>query len=489
MCERRGVTDPTWLDATASAELVRTGSASAAELVDAAAERLSRVDPALSALVRERFEQACAEARQPLPDGPFRGVPLLLKDLGCHLAGSATHAGTSFLRDADWRSPVDSHLGRAFLRAGFVVLGRTRVPELGTTVTTESAAYGVTRNPWDVTRSTGGSSGGSAAAVAAGLVPVAHAGDGGGSIRIPASECGLVGLKPSRGRVSQGPQLGEVWGGAAGDGVVTRSVRDTAGVLDALAGPHPGDPYTAPPPARPYTTDVGADPGRLRVGLLPAPPQEGIAGDAQCRRAVEEAGRLLESLGHAVELNAPPAFGDAEFGRHFNRIIGVDTALALEQYGHALGRDIADEELEPRNRAYRGLGRSLSAMDLLASRDWLAAFTRRVAAWWVPVDEGGAGFDVLVTPTVNGVPPLLGYLDDPDLKLAGRRTKDFMPYTAQLNVTGQPAVSLPLHTSQDGLPVGVQLVAAYGREDRLIRVAGQLEDAAPWTSRRPPVSA
>ena len=483
------MTDTTWLDATACAELVRSGKTSAAELVDDAVERLERVDPQLSALVRQRFDAARAEARAALPDGPFAGVPLLLKDLGCHVAGEATHYGTSFLRDADWRSPVDSHLATAFRRAGFVVLGRTRVPELGTTVTTESAAYGVTRNPWAPSRSSGGSSGGSAAAVAAGLVPVAHAGDGGGSIRIPAGLCGLVGLKATRGRVSQGPQVGESWGGATVDGALTRTVRDAAAVLDAISGAWPGDPYSAAPPARPYADEVGRDPGRLRVGLLPQPAQEDIAGDDECRTAVESAGRLLEQLGHDVVVEAPDVLGSAEFGRHFNRTVGADVALTVAQFGRALGREIADDELEPRNQAYLAMGRSLSAVDYLQSRAWLGTFTRRVAAWWASPDDGGQGFDVLVTPTVNGTPPPLGHLSAQDVRVSGARVRDFMPYTAQFNVTGQPAVSLPLHTSGDGLPVGVQLVAAYGREDVLVRLAAQLEQAAPWAERRPQVSA
>ena len=471
-------------DACAQAELVRSGEASPAELVDAAIGRIERLDPSLSALVRTRFEQARAEAAGDLPDGPFRGVPLLLKDLGCHVAGEATHYGNAALRDADWRWPDDSYLAQAFRAAGFVVLGRTRVPELGTTVTTESRAYGVTRNPYDVEHSTGGSSGGSAAAVASGMVAVAHAGDGGGSIRIPASECGLVGLKPTRGRVSQGPQVGESWAGATVDGVVTRTVRDTAAVLDTIRSPMPGDPYVAPQPARPYAAEVGADPGRLRVGLLPAPADDAIAGDPQSRASVEAAGRLLEQLGHDVELSQPSAFGEAEFGRHFSRTVGADVTLALEQFSRALGRPITDDEIEPRNVAYRGMGNAMSVVSYLESRAWLGSWSRRMAGWWA------GGFDVLVTPTVNGPPPRLGFLDaDGDLKASAQRVREFMPYTAQFNVTGQPAISLPLHTSEQGLPMGVQLVASYGREDLLVRLAAQLEQAAPWADRRPAVSA
>jgi amidase len=478
------------LDATRQAELVHTGQASPTDLVEAAIGRIEQLDPPLQALVRERFDAARRDAAGLLPDGPFRGVPLLLKDLGCHIAGEPTHYGNGALRDADWRAPVDSHLARAFRAAGFVVLGRTRVPELGTTVTTESTAYGATRNPYDVERSTGGSSGGSAAAVASGMVAVAHAGDGGGSIRIPASECGLVGLKPTRGRVSQGPEVGEAWAGATVDGVLTRTVRDTAAVLDTLRTPMPGDPYVAPAPARPYAEEVGHDPGRLRVGLLPAPPQHDVPGDGQCRSAVEHTGRLLEQLGHVVELTHPESLGDPAFSRHFGRTVAADVALLLAAFERALGRPIGDDELEPRNQAYRGMGAALSATDYLATRAWLARFTRRVAAWWAPQEQGGEAYDVLVTPVVNGPPPPLGFLDaDGDLRLSAERVRAFMPYTAQFNVTGQPAISLPLHVSREGLPIGVQLVGAYGREDLLVRLAAQLEDAAPWRDRRPPVSA
>jgi amidase len=480
------VTDAQWLDACAQAELVRTGEVSPAELVAGAIERTERGDRELGALVTERFARAAQEAEQLPPGGAFRGVPMLLKDLGCHVAGEPTYYGTRFLRDADWRSPVGSHLAGAFRAGGLVALGRTAVPELGTTVTTEAPAYGPTRNPWALHRSAGGSSGGSAAAVAAGLVPVAHGGDGGGSIRIPAAVCGLVGLKPSRGRVSAGPQVGESWAGAAVDGVLSRTVRDTAALLDVVGVPMPGDPYWAPPPSTPFAAEVGASPGRLRVGLLPAPPQPDLEGDEECRAAVLETGQLLAALGHEVELAHPGALGDPGFSRHFNRIVGADVALMLEQFGRALRRTVDDDELEPRNVAYRSIGRSLTATGYLDSRAWLGRFTRDVARWWVGAEQGGEGFDLLVSPTVNGTAPPLGWLEPPDPRVAGKRVAAFMPYTAQFNVSGQPAVSLPLHTSRDGLPIGVQLVAAYAREDLLLRVAAHLEDAAPWRHRQPP---
>lgn len=465
-----------WLDATAQAELVRAGTASPRELVQEAVDRLRAVDPAISAVVRERYDAALAEAAGDLPDGPFRGVPMLLKDLGFHLAGEVTADGTTFLEGVP--RPVDSAVAAALRRSGLVSLGRTRVPELATTVTTEPVALGPTRNPWDVERTAGGSSGGSAAAVAAGAVAVATASDGGGSIRIPASACGLVGLKPSRGRSSQGPEAGESWAGATVDGVLTRTVRDTAALLDVFAGPQPGDPYTAPPPARSFASEVGQPPGRLRIGLLTRPPQADLSGDDECASAVERSGELLTSLGHDVELAHPEALGDAEFSRHFNRTIGADVALAIAASERLLGREIGGDELEPRNQAYLGMGRKLTAVSYLESRAWLADFSRRVAAWW-----GSDGFDVLVSPTVNGAAPVLGSLED------GRAVGSWMAYTAQFNVTGQPAVSLPLAEHSSGLPLGIQLVGAYAREDLLLRLSGQLEEAAPWAHRVPPTRA
>jgi amidase len=477
------------MDATAQADLVRTGKASSKELVEAAIDRIQRLNPQLNAVVRERFDAARTEAAGELPDGPFRGVPMLLKDLGCHVAGKETHYGTSFLREAAWRSPTDSYLARSFRAAGFVFLGRTNVPELGTTVTTEAVANGPARNPYDVGRSTGGSSGGSAAAVAAGLVPVAHANDGGGSIRIPASECGVVGLKPTRARVSQGPDIGEGWAGATIDGVVTRSVRDTAAVLDAIGRPMPGDPYMAPPLPRPLTEEVGAPVGPLRVGILDVDPGEPYLDHPECRIAVERAGRLLEQLGCVVEPGTPEGMFDPRFPRFFTSTIAADTSLTISAFERSLGRPIGDDELEPRNAMYRAVGKKMSAEDYLGARFMLASWVRRMAAFWAPRELDGRGFDLLVTPTVGAPPPELGWFTDAGPAQEGRRINSYIPYTAQFNVTGQPAISLPLHWTEDGLPVGVQLVAAYGREDVLVRVAAALEQAAPWADRRPQVCA
>jgi amidase len=483
------VTDTTWLDATAQAELVRSGEVTPKELVEAAIDRIQRINPELNAVVRERFDAARTEAAGELPDGPFRGVPMLLKDLGCHVAGEETHYGTSFLREMSWRWPTESYLARHFRSAGMVFLGRTNVPEFGTTVTTEPVANGPARNPYDLRRSTGGSSGGSAAAVAAGLVPVAHANDGGGSIRIPASECGLVGLKPTRARVSQGPDIGESWAGATIDGVVTRSVRDTAAVLDVIGRPMPGDPYIAPLFVRPLAQEVGAPVEPLRVGVLDTDPGEPYLDHPQCRVAVEGAGRLLEEIGCIVETGTPHGMFDPQFPRFFTATIAGDTSLTISAFERVLGRPVRDDELEPRNVMYRAVGKKMTAEDYLGARFMLGAWVRRMAAWWAPRELDGQGFDLLVTPTVGAPPPELGWFTEAGPEQEGRRINSFIPYTAQFNVTGQPAISLPLHWTEEGLPIGVQLVAAYGREDVLVRVAAALEQAAPWADRRPGVCA
>jgi amidase len=473
-------TDLAWLDATAQADLVRRGEASPKELVEAAIARIEALNPRLDAVLRTRFEEARVEAAGDLPDGPFRGVPILLKDLGATIAGEPTAFGIGPLAEAPM--PATSWLAEHFRAAGFVTVGRTNVPEFGTTVTTEPKSFPPARNPWNPDHSTGGSSGGSAAAVASGMVPVAHANDGGGSIRIPASECGLVGLKPTRGRVSQGPLVGEGWAGGTIDGSVARSVRDAAAVLDTISAPMPGEPYYAPPLPRPLGEEVGQAPGRLRIGFVDRPGAEGYLDDPECRTAVLEAVRLLESLGHSVEEGRPGAMFEPEFARMFNAIIAADTEASFQAFEALLGRPIADDEIEPRNVAYREAGRALAATEYLGARAWIGMWCRRMASWW-------SDHDVLVTPTVGAPPPRLGWFTEAGPAEEGKRIASFIPYTAQFNMTGQPAVSLPLHWSADGLPVGVQFVAAYGREDLLVRLAAQLEEAAPWADRRPPLSA
>jgi amidase len=470
------------LDATASAELVRAKQVSPLELVEAAIARIETLDPQLNAVVTRLFEPA-RKAAENAPRGPFHGVPFLLKDLQGYSAGDPHGGGMRVLREARWAPDFDSYLVEKFRAAGFVVLGRTNVPELGLNITTEPLACGPCRNPWNPEHSTGGSSGGSAAAVAAGMVPVAHANDGGGSIRIPASECGLVGLKPTRGRVSLGPDRGEDWEGCIADHVVSRSVRDSAAILDAIAGPMPGDPYAAPPPARPYAREVGSDPGRLRIGLMPLAPRGVRPCDPECSAAVDAVGRLLESLEHRVELSHPPALERMQAG--FTAVVAAATARDLLKWGKLLGRSLGEADVEPGTWLLARQGSEMRASDYLVAVGDLELWARGVARWWAD------GFDLLVTPTIGAPPPRLGTLGGPAVDLGERleRMLALMSFTPQFNVTGQPAVSLPLAWSRSGLPIGVQLVAAMQREDLLFRIASQLELARPWAERVPPIHA
>lgn len=479
------------LDATAQADLVRRGDATPLELVDAAITRIEEIDGELNAVVIRRFDEARAEAAAPLPDGPFRGVPFLTKDLRCTTTGEPQTDGMRFLKEAGWRARETTHLARRFRDAGFVNLGRTNSPEIGLVPTTEPEAWGATHNPWDVTRSPGGSSGGSAAAVASGMVPCAHASDGGGSIRIPASACGLVGLKPSRGRVSIGPGLGELTGFLSVQFALTRTVRDTAALLDVCAGAEPGDPMVAPPPARPFAELAATPPPRLRIGLMRRAPRDGTAIHPECIAAVEGAAHLLESLGHVVEESHPTALENGDVGAWFGAIWGVNAHSALDAWGKAVGRPVTEDDVEPGTWAMAEIGRSASTLDYLAAVNRSQLWTREVASWWTPQDDGAAGFDLLLTPTLAEPPVPLGTFaatrDEP--WKGSLRAGAFTPFTPMINLTGQPAISLPLHQTADGLPVGVQLVAAYGREDLLLSVAAQLETAAPWRDRRPRVHA
>ena len=461
-------------DATDLAALVRSGAASPVELVDDAIARIERLDPTINAVIHERFEAARAEAAGPIPDGPFRGVPFLVKDLGCEIADEPHAMGNRALAAANARATHDSYLYEAIRGAGLITLGRTNTPELGGTITTEPVAFGPSRNPWNPDHSTGGSSGGSAAAVAAGMVPMGHAGDGGGSIRVPASECGLVGLKPSRGRISHGPTLGESWAGFTTDGVVSRSVRDTATMLDAISRRRVGDPYAASPPMRPFAAEVGTDPGRLRVGL--APDHQGVTTDPECVVAVERAGALLAELGHEVEIAQPAAFSDEEFSQHFVTIVAVATAIDFDTIGATIGRPVEENDVEPSNWVMGSLGRAVSAADYVHSINWVHAWSRRLQAWW-------EDFDVLVSPVIAVPPPPIGWLSDPEL--GTERLTSILQFTAQFNSSGQPAVSLPLHWSSDGLPIGVQFAGPIDDEALLIRLASQLESAAPWADRVP----
>ena len=467
------------LDATAQAQLVNDGHISAVELVDAAIANAERLNPQINAIVIERYERARQEARA-AGTGRFAGVPIVLKDLGAEIAGEQTHSGSRGLKEAGYTASATSAVARRLGDAGFVAIGRTNTPEGGTTITTEPLAYGPSRNPWNLDHSTGGSSGGTAAAVAARIVAVGHGSDGGGSIRIPSSECGLVGLKPSRGRVSRAPE-GESWAGAATDGALTRTVRDAAALLDVLAGYEPGDHYTAPPLTRPLSAEVGADPGRLRIGFT-AGASSGKPIDDECGAAVESTARLLESLGHDVEANSPAALDEQAYVERFIGMISANIANTRDYYEAALGREMTDDDLEGDNLLFSQIGRSMSASRYLDVVAWLSSWSRRLQQWW----HGPDAFDVLVCPVLTLSPPRIGWLSGPQ---AGQRIQQLMLYTSHFNISGQPAISLPLHWSADGLPVGVQLVAAYGREDLLVRLAAQLELAQPWAARRPPICA
>jgi amidase len=476
--------DLAFLDATAQADLVRSGQLSPVELVDAAINRIEKLNPELNAVIHPRFDQARDEAAA-LPDGPFRGVPTLFKDLMCAVEGEPYHEGMRFLKDNDYRPSYTDNLVLRFREAGFVCCGRTNTPELGLVPTTESAAHGPTLNPWDTSRTPGGSSGGSAVAVATGMVPVAHGNDGGGSIRIPASCNGLVGLKPSRGRTSLGPRYGQLTMILNVELMLTRSVRDTARVLDAVREPFPGDPLIAPAPTRPFADEVGADPGRLRIGMLTTNPMGGVEIDPDCVAAAEGAARLLESLGHRVEVSHPEALDDLDLMAHFGVVWTAATARDLDDYAELVGKPIAEDDVEPLTWALAQSGREVSASQYIGAVSALQASTRAIAEWW------DSGFDLLVTPTLGEPPVPLGtFAAQPDSPLHGYfRAGAFVPFTSQFNITGQPGISLPLYWSEAGLPIGTQLVAGYGREDVLLRVAAQLEQARPWADRRPPVHA
>lgn len=474
------------LDATAQAELVRSGDASPRELVDAAIERIERVNPRLNAVIHPLFDRGRALADGELPDGPFRGVPMLVKDLDGTLAGAPWHGGNRALKEYGYVPEVTSTLFERFERAGFIIIGKTNTPEFGLQPTTEPLAYGPTRNPWDTGKGAGGSSGGSAAAVAAGLVPVGHAGDGGGSIRIPASACGLVGHKPSRARISLGPIEGEAWNGLVTRLAVTRSVRDTAAILDAVHGGAPGDPYgPATEPRRPYLEELTTPPGRLRIGMLTRAPGDLAAVDPECVAATESTARVLAGLGHSVEDAGPPGLQDPSLLEFFSAIVNSNVVKDLNTVSRVIGRPVTEADCEPGTWAFAESGRGVTGAQFAEGLDAAHLWSRAVIRWW---DD----FDLLLTPTLAEPPPDLGDVQsgtDGDPFLAMIRAAAFVAFTAAFNVTGQPAISVPAALTAAGLPVGVQLVAAPGRDDHCLAVAAQLEVAQAWADRRPTVHA
>jgi amidase len=479
-------------DATGLAGLVAKGEVTAAELLETAWARIAAGEPNINAIAHEFRARAERQIAAGL-SGPFAGVPFLLKDLDMDYAGEKLTMGS--LAAKDYVAPHNAELVNRYLAAGLVIAGSTNAPELGLKATTETALQGATRNPWNTERTPGGSSGGSGAAVAAGYVPMAAAADGGGSIRIPAAYNGLFGLKPSRGRVPSGPDAGELWDGCVCANVVSRSVRDSAAMLDALQGPAVGDPFVIPPPARPYAQEVGAKTGALRVGFSTASPIGGRV-DAENLAAVRGAATLLESLGHKVEEAAPAVDGKALSAAYMTMYFG-HVAAALKRVQHLTGA--AEALFDMDTRALALLGRALSAETFVTSRQGWNSFARAMGIFHET-------YDVYLTPTTAMGPAKIGALVTPksQQKLAALMIRlkagkwllksgmidklafenlERTPFTQLANMTFCPAMSVPLHWGADGMPVGVQFSAAFGAEATLFRLAGQLETAAPWAGR------
>ncbi len=467
------------LDATEQAEMVRKRKVKPIELVDAAIERIERLNPSINAVVTPMFEQARAAAKK-VSKAPFAGVPFLLKDIGASYAGVRMTNGSAFLRN--YVPDHDSELVTRLKRSGLIILGKTSASEFGIMITTEPRLFGACRNPWNTQRSTGGSSGGSAAAVAAGLVPMAHASDGGGSIRIPASCCGVFGLKPTRARNPSGPDQAERWGGLGVEHAVTRSVRDSAALLDATAGPDIGDPYWAPPPARPFIKEVGADPGRLRIAFTTVAPT-GVPVHADCVAAVREAASLCADLGHEVT-EASLAVDAERITQAFVTAVSSNVASGVDGYAQLTGQKPAQEYFEPVTWAMYEMGRQHNAPAYLQAVENLRRIARDVARFFLK-------YDIWLTPTITEPPVPLGSFDPtPESPLRGLlRTSSLMPFTPVCNFTGQPGMSVPLFWNTDGLPIGTQFVARFGDEATLFRLAAQLEAARPWANRKPPLSA
>ena len=456
------------LDATGQAELLRSGEISAEEAVDAAVAACEALNPELNAVIHPAYDEARDAASR--RSGPLAGVPMLTKDLICREAGRPFHEGNRFLKELGHVSDWDQVLAERFRAAGMVSIGRSNTPEFGMRPVCEPEAYGPTHNPWDIGRSTGGSSGGSAAAVAAGIVAVAHANDVGGSIRNPAANCGLVGLKPSRGRSDMSPDFGDLNGGLAEELVVTRSVRDTALLLRELCRPAPGQWQGQWPLADPVDAAATADPGRLRVGWTTAHPS--IEVDRRIVDVVADVTRLLDGLGHDVSDDAPAPLSEDITAFALPHYAAGFAWIVDQHWPRLLGQPIPDDGIEAGTAMLCAIGRGITAPQLLEARELAQAWTRRLSQWWLD-------HDVLVTPTLPMVAPELGTRDPVD-------DAEFLAFLAAFNVSGHPAMSLPLG-SVDGVPVGVQLVAAHGREDLLVALGAQLEQARPWSGQRPAV--
>jgi amidase len=465
-------------DAVGLAELVRQKHVTAGELLDEAIARTAKVDPEINAVVVKHYDYAARQIEKGLPDGPFTGVPFLLKDLDL-LEGTRTTSGASV--NKDFVPDHNSTLTQRFLETGVAIFGKSSSPEFGLVPTTETRLFGPTRNPWNLAHSSGGSSGGAAAVVAARIIPVAHASDGGGSIRIPASACGVFGMKPSRARNPSGPDRGEGWAGFSTAHVVSLSVRDSAVMMDAIHGPEPWSPYVAPAPERPFSQEVARDPGRLRISFTDKSPY-GEAIDPEIAAAVRDTARLLEDLGHHVEERAPTLAADPAV--LMTTIVGGNTGLTVRLLEQRIGRAVTGDDLEVLTLASAHNAQNITSTDYIAAQ--LAAFqiSRGVAIFF-------EACDVFLSPTLCTPPIKIGEIntmsDDPSHIAPILRR--YMPGTSMFNMSGQPAMSVPLAWNKAGLPLGMMFAARLGDEATLFRLAGQLERVRPWKDTRPPVCA
>jgi Asp-tRNA(Asn)/Glu-tRNA(Gln) amidotransferase A subunit family amidase len=462
-------------DGLGLADLVRRKEVKPDELLEAAISRIDAINPGINAVVTKMYDEARKTIARGLPDGPFTGVPFLVKDLGATYAGVRNTSGSKLF--ADYVPDFDNELVKRYKKAGLVTLGRTNTPEFGLNVSTESALLGPARNPWNTERSTGGSSGGSGAALAARMVPIAHGNDGGGSIRIPSSCCGVFGMKPCRGRTPVGPEFGEEWEGFAIDHALSITVRDNAALLDATSAPDTGAPYGIPAPARPFLEEAGAKPEKLRIAFF----TRGAAAvtHPDCVAAVEDAARLCENLGHEIE-EASPKIDYEPLTEAFLLIIAAHMAAGLDQAGQLLGKKVTADRVEPWTWSLAQRGWKASAADFANTKAIVNTTTRTVGDFLTQ-------YDVILTPTLGAPPHKLGYLDTVNLshEVMARRLLDFIPFTWLHNVTGLPAMSVPLHWNAQGLPVGVQFAGRYADEATLYRLAGQLEEARPWRDKIP----
>lgn len=465
------------LDALGLAKLVQKGDVSALELVDEAISRTEALNGELNAVITEMFQHARAAAVKPLGKGPFAGVPFLMKDFVAEVAGVPFYEGSDFL---DGYIPhKDSELYQRFCRAGLITIGKTNLPEFAIGATTEPKRFGATHNPWDLSRTPGGSSGGAGAAVAARVVPMAHGNDVGGSIRIPASCCGLVGLKPTRGRTSLAPHYGDIISGYFIEHALTRTVRDSAALLGAIEGPGIGEPFEIPRPGRSYLEEVSRPCEKLKIGFSTVTPL-GDPLHPECEKAVRETAILCAELGHDV-VEASPSYDAMSFWTQYTTVLASGVAWAVADWARRLGKELVEESFEPFVWAFTERGRGLSAPEYLLAIQDVQNHIRDISRFYVD-------YDMWLTPTLGQPPVELGtlvYQGDPfELR---RRMAEFSPYTYIANATGQPAISLPLYWTEQGLPIGLHFTARHNAEDVLIRLAGDLEQAKQWHKRKPPV--